>query len=140
MALLSFTDPLDTNVPIGESEETPQGVRASAYFEDFLFNLLRDLQNIALDVGTLITTPVTVGAQDVILVDDDVIGGPALVNLPAAADNAGRRYYIKKLGTTANVTIDANGSETIDDGLTAILTVQYEALTIVSDGANWWIL
>jgi hypothetical protein len=53
----------------------------------------------------------------------------------------GRVYNIKKIDSSPNiVTVDGDGSETIDDGTTAALTVQYEAITIISDGAEWWIL
>ena len=48
--------------------------------------------------------------------------------------------YLKKIGSTANVVIDGNGSETIDGDLTQTLSVQYEALTIIKSGAAWFIL
>jgi hypothetical protein len=38
------------------------------------------------------------------------------------------------------VIIDGAGAETIDGGLTATLTTQFESLTIISDGSNWHIL
>lgn len=73
--------------------------------------------------------------------------GNVTITLPAAAsaynntDNIGRIYEIKKIDADADtVEIDGNGSETIDGGLTAVLTVQYEAITIVSDGSNWHIV
>lgn len=63
------------------------------------------------------------------------------ITLPPAADATGHIYFIKKIDSSANVvTIDPSGSETIDGGLTAVLTVQYEAITIQSDGTEWWIL
>jgi hypothetical protein len=68
-------------------------------------------------------------------------GGAFTITLPAAASHTGRIYYIKKIDSSANtVTVDGNSSETIDDGLTAVLTVQYESITIQSDGSEWWIL
>ena len=68
-------------------------------------------------------------------------GGSFTITLPAAASHADRIYHIKKIDSSANtVTVDGNASETIDDGLTAILTVQYESITIQSDGSEWWIL
>ncbi len=60
------------------------------------------------------------------------------VNLDQA--NPGIQYVIKKIDSSANtVTIDANGSETIDGQLTVTLTAQYESVTLVSDGSNWFI-
>ena len=69
----------------------------------------------------------------------DCTSNAITVNLDAA--NAGMQYVIKKIDATANaVTIDANGSETIDGGLTAVINTQYESVTIVSDGSNWFIV
>ena len=48
---------------------------------------------------------------------------------------------IKKIDSSGNaVTIDGAGAETIDDGLTATLTVQYESIDLGSDLKNWFIL
>jgi hypothetical protein len=67
----------------------------------------------------------------------------ATISLPSAVGIAGREYHIKKVSATGGgrtVTIDGNGTETIDGDLTFTLVSQYEAITIVSDGANWWIV
>ncbi len=48
---------------------------------------------------------------------------------------------IKKIDSTGNtVTIDAQGSATIDGQLTQTLTSQYDNITIQWDGTNWHIL
>lgn len=61
--------------------------------------------------------------------------------LPAAATVTGKIYNIKKIDNGAGgVKLDADGSETIDGGLTATITDQYENITIQSDGSNWHIL
>ena len=63
------------------------------------------------------------------------------VTLPAAASHTGRVYHIKKIDSSGNtVTVDGASAETIDDGATAIITTQYESITIQSDGSEWWIL
>ena len=90
---------------------------------------------------SVITSPVTlVDSDTIVLVDDDTVGGAVTVNLPAVADSKGNIYNIKKLGTTGNVTVDGSGSETIDGGTTAILTAQYECITIYCNGAAWFII
>ena len=73
--------------------------------------------------------------------------GNVTITLPTAAsaynstDGIGRIYEIKKIDADADtVTIDGNGSETIDGGTTAVLNVQYESITIQSDGNNWHII
>lgn len=59
------------------------------------------------------------------------------INLPVGV--SGTQYVIKKTDATANaVTIDANGAELIDGAGTATITTQYESITIVSDGSNWF--
>jgi len=82
----------------------------------------------------------TVLVTDTLLIGD-ASGGGITFTLPAVSGNSGLVYFIKKNDVTSNtVTIDANGSETIDDGLTAVLTMQYEAIMIVNNGVEWWIL
>ena len=87
---------------------------------------------------TVTTTSHTAADDHVILVDDDTAAAQVTVTLPASAD--GNQYHIKKLGTTANVVIDGNGSETIDGALTVTLSIQYDSIMIVADGANWHII
>ncbi len=77
---------------------------------------------------------------DVIIIAD-ATSGAFSVNLPAAAGNGGKIYYIKKIDSTVNnVTVDPNGSETIDDETTKIIINQYTTMMIVSDNNEWWIL
>jgi hypothetical protein len=92
-------------------------------------------------VETLTGTSDTLDGDNlVVLVDDDTAGSTVTITLPAAASNDGRVYHIKKLGTTANVIIDGNASETIDGETTFTLTIQYESIKLVCDGSNWSIL
>jgi hypothetical protein len=67
-------------------------------------------------------------------------GAARTITLPAAGSHTGRIYKIKKIDATANtVTIDANGSETIDGATTYVISAQYGSVTVVSDGTNWFI-
>ena len=62
------------------------------------------------------------------------------INLYTAVGNKGKRIIIKDaagLAATNNITIDANGSETIDGALTAKIKTNWAALSLVSDGTNW---
>lgn len=62
------------------------------------------------------------------------------VNLPTAVGNLAM-ITVKKTNSSANnVTVDGLTTETIDGGLTAVLAVQYESITLVSDNANWQII
>lgn len=91
-----------------------------------------------------VSTTAATGSTYTVLSTDHVIlannsGGVAVALISAASAGDGFRLVIKNTGTGA-VTIDADGAETIDGALTAILTNQYESITIVSDGSNWFIL
>lgn len=57
------------------------------------------------------------------------------ITLPTAVGNTAQLTF--KLMVAGTLTLDGNGSETIDGGATAALSTQYQAVTIVSDGANW---
>ena len=89
---------------------------------------------------TVTSSPYTVGAESVILVDDDTVGGAVTVNLPAASTWEDQVKHIKKLGTTGTVTVDGNASETIDGATTQALAAQYDAIRIYSDGTDIHIL
>jgi len=63
------------------------------------------------------------------------------ITLPAAVDNTGRIYNIKKVDATAyTVIVDGNGAEEIDGATTQTIVVQYDSLQIQCDGSQWFIL
>ena len=88
---------------------------------------------------TVITTTHTAGAKQTVLVDDDTAGGAVTITLPKVI-NVNRIMHIKKLGTTGNVVVDGDGSETIDGGATNTLTSQYQSISIMSSGTEWHIV
>lgn len=61
--------------------------------------------------------------------------GTITLTLPTAVGNTGYPYYFTNIGTGI-ITIDGNGTETIQDDLTFDL-YEDENLGIVSDGTNW---
>jgi hypothetical protein len=68
-------------------------------------------------------------------------GADRTVTLPTAADNSFRTITIKKTDSGTNtLTIDGEGSETIDGALTFPFARQYGEVTLMCDGANWYIL
>ncbi len=58
------------------------------------------------------------------------------LSLPTAVGIAGQVYVIKNSGT-GTITVDPASTQTIDGDSTFILAVQYESISIISDGANW---
>ena len=62
------------------------------------------------------------------------------VNLVAAATcGSGFKYQIKNRSTNA-ITIDPNGSETIDGSTTFDLSTQEASVTLITNGSNWFII
>jgi len=62
------------------------------------------------------------------------------VNLVAAATcGSGFKYQIKNRSTNT-ITIDPNGSETIDGSTTLNISTQEANLTLITDGSNWFII
>jgi len=62
------------------------------------------------------------------------------VNLASASScGVGFKYQIKNASANT-ITIDPNGTETIDGASTFALSTQYASVTIVTDGSNWFII
>lgn len=70
----------------------------------------------------------------------DATSGSFSINLKPARECEQKRITIKKINAANTVTIDPNGSETIDGASTYALTTQYNSIDIVSYNGNWWIV
>jgi hypothetical protein len=81
-----------------------------------------------------VSPPYTVTASDCVVVASTF----GSIYLPTAVEIGGRVYTLKA-GGTGNVTIVPNGTETIDTESSWTIWGK-EAVTIVSDGANWWVI
>ena len=69
----------------------------------------------------------------------NITSGTFTLNLPTAATPYGQVYVIKNSGT-GTVTVDPNGSQTIDGATTFTMNVQNGSITIIGDGSNWKIV
>lgn len=71
---------------------------------------------------------------------DDIVAasGNITITLPNATTIPGRKYTIKNVGVLT-VTVDGNGAQTIDGATNRALTLQYQYVTVVSDGTGWLI-
>jgi len=86
---------------------------------------------------TITASAAHIDGDDYILVDAS--SAAVTYTLPRAV--AGVELDIKKIDSTANLlTIDGNGSETIDGATTATLSSQYDSVTVASDGTAWHIV
>jgi len=101
------------------------------------FTLISDLWA---DKIVSVTDDYTSSLSDRTILCDASLGN-ITVTLLEAVKCKGKRYTIKKTDVSANtVTIDANGTETIDDALTIVLTDRYESVTLECSGTAWWIV
>ena len=92
------------------------------------------------DAGIVTTTDADFTADSRMnLILCDCTNNAIIVYLPPVED--GSSYRIKKIDSTANaVTIDPSGNQTIDDATTRILSSQYDAVNLISDDTEWWIV
>jgi len=76
------------------------------------------------------------------VINCDASGGAFTVTLLAAATAGdGATIVIKKTDSSANVvTVDADGTETIDGELVQNIVEQYDSIMIACDGSNWHIV
>ena len=65
--------------------------------------------------------------------------GTFTVTLPTAVGIEGQYFIVKNRGTGV-ITVDGDGAETLDGAANKILAVQYESITVISDGANWKVI
>jgi hypothetical protein len=93
---------------------------------------------------TSITTNLTISNSDTfvyLIVDTSVA---RIITLPLASGvSAGRIYYIKDssgLSETYNITVNTQGSDTLDGAASQTLSSNYGTWTIIGDGsASWYI-
>jgi hypothetical protein len=87
------------------------------------------------------TSYTATSTDSVVFADDDTAAAIITVTLPSAI-SVGDSFSldIKKLGSTADIIIDGNGSETIDGDLTLTVTDKNQTIRLISDGSNWKVL
>lgn len=83
-----------------------------------------------------VSAATTIDQETVLLVDTS--GGAITITLPPAAENESHCYYIKDTDGGGNaVTIDGNGSETIDGSTTLVLATAKGTAKLICDGSAW---
>jgi hypothetical protein len=93
-----------------------------------------------ISLGGVILPEVSVSSTYTILSTDfliDCTSNSFTVNLPTAVGISGKVYQIKNSGS-GTITLDANGSQTIDGSLTKSLGPN-DVIQVTSDGSNWLI-
>jgi hypothetical protein len=71
----------------------------------------------------------------------DTTAGNVTLTLPTAASMKGRVLIVKKISTpdVNLVTLDGNGAETIDGATTYVFNIPLMSVSLISDGAAWWL-
>jgi hypothetical protein len=78
---------------------------------------------------------------DVVLCDPTAAAQTITLPNAATVGNTGRRYTIKRVTTSANIVTVNTAAGTIDGAATRVLAGgTYDAITVVNDGTNWWIV
>jgi len=109
--------------------------RMVQHFRNFLLLLARRVNSGVVKVAYSAKT------GDYTITDSDYLincTGTITISLPTAVGRAGQEYCIKNSGVGV-VTVDPDGTETIDGELTKLLS-QYDAMKIMSTGINWIII
>lgn len=135
-----------TTTTFGLTIPTKADVTEEDLWADILEDYFNDLEvitktardNVSLAVSSTHTGS-TADRNKILLCDAS--GGAFNVNLVAAATaGTGFALIVKKTDSSANaITIDANGTETIDGATTYTLDTQYQSVLLICDGSNWHI-
>ena len=93
------------------------------------------------DYSTVSSTgTLTANDKEQQMIRADSSGGDITITLPLASSMEKQIYEITKIVDANTVTIDGNGTETIDGALTQDLKKIYESFTLYSDGTEWFII
>lgn len=93
-----------------------------------------DLQNATptIQVDSITVSTLLTSSNQIVLTNNDIT-----ITLPNVV--SGIKFDIKNIDGS-NVTIDTNDIATIDGNLDLNLTTQYESITLICDGSNWYII
>lgn len=133
-AAAAMTDTLTFTLPDAD------GSNGQAILTDGSGNLSFGSPGSYVGVASKTTTYTATTSDDLILADTS--GGAWTLTLPTAVGNDGKRFWIKYTDNNIQyaLTVDGNGTETIEGALTTTLNTEGEVLHIASDGANWRIV
>jgi hypothetical protein len=123
--------------PTATAGDNSTKIATTAYADAAANNSASGFVNIYNTVTSVGLTSANWGNYGTLLVQADASAGAITVTLPAASTWVGRRLIVKKIDSSGNVlTIDANGTETIDglSGDTAI--AQWTGVSYVSNGTS----
>ena len=122
-------------------------VHAAASFPDKMNLAVQLLKNLSLGHATGILTKtasytIKDNDPDTVVVGAITALAHATFTLPTCADNTGRclTFIVGGDPGSNNVVIDGEGSETINGATTKTNSTQYNCITILCDGTEWFIV
>jgi hypothetical protein len=122
---------IDSNDRLGIGIETPE-------------TSLHNAGGVSLNVTTVNSATYDLLVTDTILhVTYTGTGAVTSLTLPTAQTTNGRFIRVKDAGGSAsinNITIDTEGSETIDGEDTFEISTDYQDVALYSDGSNWYLI
>jgi hypothetical protein len=101
--------------------------------------------NSVLQLAGALSVPVAVKSAAYTLTASDsfvlanAAGSSFTITLPSAVGTTGRQYTVKKIDSSSNaVLIAAPSGQTVDGGTSVSLGAQWQSITVISDGINWF--
>lgn len=88
---------------------------------------------------TIVNASVTIGISHSIIIVDSP-GANRIITLKTAVLMTGHEFTIVNIATGCIVTIATTGGETINGYLNPTLDIQWQSMTVVSNGVNWVII
>lgn len=117
-----------------------KGAEMKFALEEFVQKVEDNITHLLLPPSAAVTGTYTARELDKVILAD-ATGGAFTVTLPVAETVKGLVLTVKKIDAGANaVTVDGDGSETIDGATTYALSSQYKFVTVYSDGVEWWVI
>lgn len=121
--------------------KVPPAIAGTAESQRKIAESLSQIIDKAQPFGIRTATATTTATDEYGIYVCDASASAMTVNLPEAAAYKGSMFWVKKVDPSANVVlVDGYGSETIDGSITFGLVNQYECITVVSTGTEWFII
>lgn len=135
-----FPVPLTDTDQDADGEDLVDNVAGATIWDASAGNVPRESVDDQKLTTTLTSSTYTTDDEEVILVDTTAIGAASTITLASADAEAGNTIAVTDLTGDAGtypITIDTEGSETINGSASTTVASQNGGVTLISDGTNW---